>query len=131
MSNAFNARINSLYKELAGRSVRFFVINANSNESIEEVRRHAVSVGYDFPVYKDVNEVVADLFGAVATPEAFVVDENGMVRYHGIVEDGANPERTTMRPLRSAVEALLQHKEVPVPETHGRGCAIRRSSDPH
>jgi hypothetical protein len=40
------------------------MVNSNFNESPEEVREHARSVGFDFPVYKDVNNVVVDLFGA-------------------------------------------------------------------
>jgi alkyl hydroperoxide reductase subunit AhpC len=125
MSNAFNARINALYNEFS-RDVRFFVVNANANESPDEVRIHANTIGYDFPVYKDMDNVVADMLGAIATPDAFVVDDTGIVRYHGIIEDGANPARTTQRPLRASIEAILRHAAVPVSETHGRGCAIQR-----
>jgi peroxiredoxin len=126
MSNAFNARINSLYTEFSDRGVRFFVVNSNADESLDEVRRHAERMEYDFPVYKDENNVIADLFGAVATPDSLVLDENGVLRYHGIIEDGANPQRTTKRALRSALEAVIDHREVPEPVMHGRGCAIRR-----
>jgi peroxiredoxin len=126
MSNAFNYRINSLYTEFSRRGVKFLVVNSNADESLDEVRRHAERMEYDFPVYKDENNVVADLFGAIATPDSVVLDEKGMLRYHGIIEDGANPQRSTKRPLRLAVEALIEHHEVFEPVTHGRGCAIRR-----
>jgi peroxiredoxin len=126
MSNAFNFRMNELYKEFEGR-VRFVVINSNVDEPAEEVRRHAERMGYDFPVYKDADSVVADLFGAKATPDTFVVDQKGIVRYHGFIEDAANPERTKNHALRLAIEAVLQNKDVPTPETHSIGCAIRRT----
>lgn len=126
MSNAFNARINSLYTELSARGVKFFVVHSNADESLDEVRHHAERMEYDFPVYKDENNVVADLVGAIATPDSVVLDENGILRYHGIIEDGANPQRTTKRPLRAAVEALMEHRDVPEASTHGRGCAIKR-----
>ena len=126
MSNAFNARINSLYTEFSRRGVKFLVVNSNADESLDEVRHHAERMEYDFPVYKDENNVIADLFGAIATPDSVVLDEKGMVRYHGIIEDGANPQRSTKRPLRSALEAVIEHRDVPEPVTHGRGCAIRR-----
>jgi peroxiredoxin len=126
MSNAFNFRLNELYNEFAGRA-KFVVINSNVDESTDEVRRHAEKMGYDFPVYKDPDSVVADLFGAKATPDTFVLDQKGVVRYHGFIEDAANSERTKNRALRLAIEAVLQNKDVPVPETHSLGCAIRRT----
>jgi peroxiredoxin len=126
MSNAFKARINSLYTEFSGRGVRFLVVNSNADESIEEVRHHAERMEYDFPVYKDEKNVVADLLGAVATPDSIVLDGTGVVRYHGIIEDGANPQRSTKHPLRAAIEAVMEHREAPEASTHGRGCAIRR-----
>lgn len=126
ISNAFNSRINGLYNEFAGR-VRFIVINSNANESMDEVRLHAERVGYDFPVYKDVGNVAADIFRARSTPDTFVVDQNGVIRYHGQIEDAPNPERAKSHMLRLAIEAVLQNQPVPVPETHSFGCAIKRA----
>src|ERR1700757_3255753 len=61
MSNAFNYRRNKLYNDFAGH-VKFIMVDSNSNESLEEVREYARAVEFDFPVYKDVNNVVADRF---------------------------------------------------------------------
>jgi cytochrome oxidase Cu insertion factor (SCO1/SenC/PrrC family) len=69
MSNAFNSRLNALYNEFEKR-VKFIAVNSNANESLDEVRRHA---------------------------------------------------------LRLPIEAVLQHRRVPMPETHSLGCAIKRT----
>src|SRR3954471_10391195 len=68
MSNAFNYRLNELYKDFKSQ-VQFLVVNSNANESLDEVRHHSQEMGYDFMVYKDLNNTVADLLGAQATPE--------------------------------------------------------------
>jgi peroxiredoxin len=125
MSNAFNFRMNELSKEFAGR-VRFVGVNSNVNESLDEVRQHAKNMGYDFPVYKDVDNVAADLFDVQVTPETFVIDQKDVVQYRGNIEDAPNPERTKHHALRAAIEAVLDGRAVPVPETHSLGCAIRR-----
>jgi peroxiredoxin len=125
MSNAFNFRMNELYNEFAGR-VRLIAVNANANESLDEVRHHAQNMGYDFPVYKDVDNVAADLFGAQITPETFVMDQQDVVQYHGSIEDSPNPERAKHHALRVAIEAVLDGRPVPTRETHSLGCAIRR-----
>ena len=125
ISNAFNFRRNSLYKDFNKR-VKFIVVDSNSNESIDEVRTYAKEVGFDFPVYKDVNNEVADRFGVMATTDTFVMDATGVMQYHGYIEDALNPSRTTKRALRLAIESLLDGKPVEMAETSARGCAIRR-----
>jgi peroxiredoxin len=126
ISNAFNFRRNVLYKDFKDR-VHFIVVDSNSNESVEEVRAYASQVGFDFPVYKDVNSEVADSFGVLATTDTFVIDSSGVMRYHGYIEDALNPERTTKQGLRLAIDAVLEGKPVEVAETKARGCAIRRA----
>jgi len=116
---------NSLYKDFNKR-VKFIVVDSNSNESIDEVRTYAKEVGFDFPVYMDVNNEVADRFGVMATTDTFVMDATGVMQYHGYIEDALNPSRTTKRALRLAIESLLDGKPVEMAETSARGCAIRR-----
>ena len=71
MSNAFNYRRNKLYLDFAGR-VNFIVIDPNANESMDEVRAYARTAEFDYPVYKDIGNVVADRFGAQITTDTFV-----------------------------------------------------------
>jgi peroxiredoxin len=125
MSNAFNYRRNTIYRDFTGR-VKFIVVDSNSNESAEEVQEYARAVEFDFPVYKDVNNVVADRFGAQVTTETFVIDSSDVVRYHGYIEDSPNPTRATKQGLRRAIEAVLEGKPVPALETKAPGCTIRR-----
>jgi peroxiredoxin len=125
ISNAFNYRRNALYKEFAGR-VKFIVVDSNSNESLEEVGAYARGVEFDFPVYKDIDNVVADRFGAQITTDTFVMDSLGVIRYHGYLEDSPNPTRAKTKGLRLAVEAVLENKPVAMPEAKALGCSIRR-----
>jgi peroxiredoxin len=126
ISNAFNFRRNTIYRDFRKR-VNFIVVDSNSNESFEEVRAYAREVGFDFPVYMDVNNQASDLFGVLATTDTFVMDSSGVIKYHGYIEDALNPERTTKQGLRLALEAVLDGKPVEMAESKARGCAIRRS----
>ena len=125
ISNAFNYRRNTLYSDFKER-VKFIVVDSNSNESLEEVREYASAVGFDFPVYKDMNNEVADRFGVQATTDTFVMDSSGVVQYRGYVEDSPNPARATKQALRLAIEAVLEGKPVAIAQTKALGCAIRR-----
>jgi peroxiredoxin len=127
ISNAFNYRRNALFADFK-EQVNFFVVDTNSNESLEEVRQYAKDVGFDFPVYVDVNNRVADQFGANITTDTFVIDSSGVLRYRGYMEDSPNAARATRQALRLAIEDVLAGRQVEVNETKALGCSIRRAN---
>ncbi len=126
VSNSYNLRMKELYRDYAPKGVKFEFLNANQNESQAEVEEHARSVGFPFPVRKDVNNAMADRLGADYTPESFVIDREGAIRYHGRIDDAQNPARVRQNSLRLAIDAVLAGGEVPQPETKAFGCTIKR-----
>ncbi len=126
VSNGYNQRMNALFKDYTPKDVKFIFVNANRNESASDVRSHAQGVGFVFPVYKDAGNVLADRFDAQVTPESYVIDSAGIVRYHGSIDDSQNEARIRARGLRLALDALLAGKPVAVAETKAFGCTIKR-----
>jgi peroxiredoxin len=126
VSNAYDGRMNDLYKAYSSR-VNFIFVNSNSTEPADNVREHARRVGFVFPVYKDLNNVVADHFGAQSTPETYVMDAAGVTRYHGYIDDAQNPSRVKNRGLALAIQAVLDGKPVEKPQTRAFGCTIKRA----
>jgi thiol-disulfide isomerase/thioredoxin len=126
VSNSYNQRMIELYKDYTPKNVKFIFVNANRSEPAGEVREHARRVGFAFPVYKDPDNVVADRFGAEVTPESYVIDSSGILRYHGSIDDDMNASRVHVRRLRQALDALLAGKSVPAMETKAFGCTIKR-----
>lgn len=127
VSNAYNERMNALYKDYSPKGVKFVFVNANNTESPSDVREHARSVGFVFPVYKDAGNAIADRFGAEVTPESYVIDSSGTLRYHGQIDDSRNEARITQKSLRAALDAILAGKQVSVQETKAFGCTIKRA----
>lgn len=127
VSNAYNERMNALYKEYSAKGVKFVFINANSTEPAAEVERHAARNGFAFRVYKDAGNVVADRLGAQVTPEAIVLDKDSIVRYHGPIDDSQDQARVKEQRLRLALDALLAGKGVARAEARAFGCSIKRA----
>jgi peroxiredoxin len=127
VSNGYNQRMNSLFHDYSSKGVKFIFVNANQNERAGEVRQHAKNAGFVFPVYKDANNVVADRFGAEVTPENYVIDSSGVIRYHGSIDDSQNEARIRTRGLRLALDAVLAGKPVEIAETKAFGCSIKRA----
>lgn len=126
ISNGYNDRMNSIYKEYSAKGVKFVFVNANRDEPSREVQEHAQSVGFGFPVYKDSRNEVADRFGAQVTPESYVIDSTDTIRYHGSVDDSLNEARVKTRGLRLALDAVMAGKQVQIQQTKAFGCTIKR-----
>jgi peroxiredoxin len=112
VSNSYNHRMIDLYKDYTAKNVKFIFVNANRSEPANEVREHARRVGFPFAVYKDPDNVLADRFDAQVTPESYVIDSSGVIRYHGAIDDNMNESRVHTRTLRAALDALLDGKPV-------------------
>ncbi len=125
VSNSYNDRMNALYREYSPRGVKFVFVNANHTESLQDVARHAKE-HFAFAVYKDEDNRVADEFGASVTPEAFVIDSSGVIRYHGSVDDSMQVGHVTDQRLKKALDAVLAGQQPPEPETKAFGCSIKR-----
>jgi peroxiredoxin len=126
VSNSYNRRMSDLYKDYTAKNVKFIFVNANRTEPAGDVREHAKRVGFPFVVYKDPDNVLADRFDAQVTPENFVIDSSGVIRYHGAIDDNMNESRVHSRALRAALDALLAGKPLPSAETKAFGCTIKR-----
>ena len=126
ISNEFNDRMSLLYKTYKSKDVQFVFADANDNESAAEIARHAKLAQYPFPVYRDEHNRIADLLKAEATPESFVLDSAGEIRYRGFIEDSKNEARVKVHGLSDAIDAVLSGKPVLRPETKSFGCTIKR-----
>ena len=126
VSNAYNQRMETLYKDYSARGVKFVFVNANVNEPSSEVKSHAGQVGFTFPVYRDGGNVAA-LFNAQVTPETYVIDKQDVIRYHGAIDDSQNPARIRKQSLRAALDEVLAGKPVTVAETKAFGCSVKRA----
>jgi peroxiredoxin len=126
VSNDYNERMETLQRDYAARGVTFLGINSNKAEGIDNIKEHAEKYGFSFTILKDVDNVVADLYAAQVTPEVYVIDSKGVLRYHGRIDDSRDADEVGSRDLRAALDALLAGKAVPVAETKAFGCSIKR-----
>ena len=126
ISNAYLERMEALHRDYAGKPVQFVFVNSNVNESPAAIDSYIQSNKLAFPMYKDPQSALADRFNAQMTPEAFVFDKNGVLVYHGRIDDSQNPARIQQQSLRLALDAMIAGKPVPVSETRAFGCTIKR-----
>jgi hypothetical protein len=103
---------------------RFIAIySGNEAVSEEEARSHFKSLG--FGVVRDTDFALANRFGALRTPHAFVLDAAGEIQYQGAVDDKRSSEPTD-RYLQKALVALAKGQPADPAVTGPMGCRITR-----
>lgn len=130
LAKLYGRRLRDMQNQLADQGVQFIGINSNKQDSLTELLAYQNRYEIPFPMLKDVGNRVADAFNAKRTPEAFVLDSERVVRYHGRIDDqygvGYSREHAEKSELLMAVERLLEGKDVEVAETDVVGCHIGR-----
>jgi peroxiredoxin len=128
-SQAFNKVMADLSKDYAAKGITVIGINSNKAETAADVASHAKE-HFPFQVLKDEENKVADLYGAQVTPEAFVIDGKGMIRYHGALGNSKNPttdaSRANSDDIRGALDELIAGKQIAKDKTKAFGCSIKR-----
>ncbi len=127
-SNGYNQRMEALHQDYRQRGVRVVGINPNRTEPAEEVVRHAREKGLTFTILKDEGNRVADYFGASVTPEAYLLDADGVLRYHGRLDARHDEPGLNAREVRDACNAVLQGEPIGNTGKKAFGCTIKRVS---
>ena len=116
LAKLYAVRLGEMEREYRGKGVTFLAIDGNRQDSLIELQHYATKHQVEFPILKDTDNAVTDLFKALRTPEIFVLDQNRVVRYHGRVDDqyavGVARRHATQNDLRDALEDLLAGREV-------------------
>ncbi|QDU64259.1 Thiol-disulfide oxidoreductase ResA [Planctomycetes bacterium Pan216] len=127
-------KLEQLHQKFAPKGVTILGINANAQDSPEEIAAFAKEHRLSFPVLRDPDAHVADHFAAKRTPEAFVLDQERKVRYQGRIDDqfyvGTLRSEPTRRDLAVALGEILAGEEVTVASTPVEGCFIGRRRQP-
>lgn len=127
--NAYLERIKAIAADYKARNVVFLGINSNSAEPMSAMREQAAKNNLTFTILKDEGNRVADAYGASFTPEVYLIDVAGRLRYHGRIDNAPEVRRVTRHDLRQALDELLAGKAVSTPETKAFGCVIKRAGE--
>lgn len=127
VSNAYNERMEKLAQEYKAKGIAVIGINSNVKEDGAAVKAHAAENNLTFAILKDPGNKIADKLGATVTPEAYFLDANNKLVYHGRIDNSRNPDQIETSDLRNALDASLAGKPVEKTEARAFGCTIKRA----
>jgi peroxiredoxin len=128
---AWEDRMVQIQSDYEGKGVQLVAVNANDaskypDDSFEKMQERAVEKHFNFPYLRDESQQVARAYGAERTPEVFLFDMKGKLRYHGVIDDNYdNPAAVKVKFLRDALDSVLSGGLPVTTETKPIGCTIK------
>jgi peroxiredoxin len=127
VSNAYNERMEKLAADYKAKGIAVIGINSNKAEDATAVKAHATEHKLSFTILKDPDNKIADRLGAAVTPEAYFLDANNKLLYHGRIDNSRNAEQVESNDLRNALDSALSGKQIEKTEAKAFGCSIKRA----
>jgi peroxiredoxin len=129
-ARAWHDRIQQVARDSAERDVPVLQIVSNDDadhpeDSVDAMRQRVAAGDFAGPVLQDADQSVAQAYGATATPEVFVLDRQGVVRYHGAPDADFDDPAQDASWVREALEDVLAGRDVRRPTTSPAGCSIK------
>lgn len=139
-AQAYEERIKAIVDDYKAKGVAVVAISPNSplgllyeelgytdlNDDYTAMQIRAEDMGFNFPYLYDGDTEEASLkYGPVATPHAFVFDENRVLTYNGRIDKVEKPGTTNGEDLRAAIDATLAGQPIAEPATKVFGCSTK------
>lgn len=129
----YESRVVALAEAYTDRGYGFVAVNANDaqqspGDGVPQMVEQAARFEYSFPYVVDGGSEAARAFGATRTPQVFVFDAAGVLRYEGAVDDSPRDAGAVQeRYAANALTALLAGRDVDPSKTRSIGCTIKFS----
>jgi mono/diheme cytochrome c family protein/peroxiredoxin len=129
ISNSYSPTLATLADAFHDKPVKWLGVCVDPDLSDSEVAGHARDFDLKFPVVHDRYGSLGRKLGAKVTPESFVIDDTGKIRYHGRIDDqfAARRQRNanfSATELKDAIVAVLSGKAVTTEHVEAVGCPL-------
>ncbi len=127
---AWHDRIQQVARDYARRDVTVIQVVGNDEighpeDSVASMRTRAENGEIAGPYLRDADQEAVAAYGATATPEVFVLDRQGVVRYHGAPDADHDDPAQNAQWIREALDDILAGTAVRRPQTSPAGCSTK------
>ncbi len=130
-AQAWEDRIINIQKKYSNDGVSVIMISSNDSaeypeDSFEKMKERHAEKNFNFPYLYDETQEIAKMYGAERTPEVFVFDNLGLLRYTGAIDDNYEDESSvTSSYLINALDSIIKDNKAEVETTDAVGCTIK------
>src|SRR5579875_2919608 len=128
---AWHRRLVAAASDYRDQGVKTLFVNPNDADrypadSPEAMAKRVAAGEFDgHPYLRDETQEVARAYDAKVTPDVFVIDGEGLIRYRGAPDEDYEREELAAAWLRQALDAVLAGRDPEPAETAPVGCTIK------
>ena len=129
IANRYAPEMARIVRTFQRKGLGFVYVYVDPSHSPSQVRSHLKEYRLGAPGVLDVRQRIVKAVGATVTPQAVLVDRNGVMRYRGRIDDlflehGRANAVAKYQDLRNALNQFVSGKPINVPQTPALGCTI-------
>jgi peroxiredoxin len=93
---------------------------------VDRNKKAASDWGISTPILLDESGKVGMSYSAKRTPEMYIIDAEGVLRYHGAIDDNSNASQPgKVNHVRNALQQVLAGETVSKATTKAYGCSVK------
>jgi peroxiredoxin len=117
------------FKGFDASKVVWLAVDSTSSNAPEKSAAWKKEEGFTYPVLQDPDGKVGKAYGAKTTPHMYVIDQKGVLRYAGAIDDDPRGKNgKAVNHVKTTVDALIGGKPVPASTTEPYGCTVKYKS---
>ncbi|MFG0312577.1 MAG: thioredoxin family protein [Phycisphaerales bacterium] len=120
----------NIQRDMKDEKVTWLLVNSgrkgHSTTGVDRNKKAVDAWGITAPVLLDESGKVGMAYNAKRTPEMYIIDAQGVLRYHGAIDDrsdAAAPGKTNY--VRNALQQVLAGETVSTTKTKAYGCSVK------
>lgn len=123
----YEARINDLSLKFADGTAALVAISVNrvDADKLPALTKRVEEKKFAFHYLYDESQKIAKNYGAIFTPEFYVLNKDRKVVYMGAMDDSTDSAGVKLRYVEEAIASARKGEKPAVTETIGRGCRVR------
>ncbi len=125
----YEDRINAIAKQHVGENGKVAVVavcvNRVEADRLPKLTVRAKEKNFAFAYLSDESQKIAKDYGAVFTPEFYVLNQERRIVYMGAMDDNSDATKAQQKYVEQAISSALKNEKPTVTETLARGCRVR------
>lgn len=120
-----------IFRQFESKGLKAVAISSNDanqypEDGFDKMKEKSAEMALPYPYLYDESQDIARLFDAACTPEIYLFSKDGLLAYHGAINDSPrDSSKVTKEYLVEALNALMDGRKPNLAFANPMGCSIK------